>query len=106
MTHRTNRTWVIRDPMVRAALSVLLNLLEGNAGTQPGERAKFFIYSRRSAEEVAGCACAFAAVKLRSEHECEEIKMLTKRSIQMLIRMIQKTGAAPFNAPQEPQRPS
>ena len=45
--------WYLRDQIRRAVLSILLNLREGAAETQPKEKARYYRIAKRSAAESA-----------------------------------------------------
>lgn len=51
---RGPRSASLRDQLIRAAMSVPTNIIEGNAHESPRERARFFRYALASASEVEG----------------------------------------------------
>ena len=87
--------WIVRDQLVRAAVSLIANIAEGNGETHPRERARFFTYARRSADECYACLDTMVALRLRTIEEVQPAKDLLKRVVEMLVRMIQKTGTLP-----------
>ena len=81
---------LLRDQLLRAAISVMLNIAEGNGEHHSGERAKFLTYARRSAEECAACLDGLVVVSVLQEKQIGKAKHLIKRIVEMLVRMIQK----------------
>lgn len=76
------------DQQVRAAASILRNIAEGAGEWSPKEKAKFFRYAKRSADECAAILDTLVDYQMLRENEIEEAKELLGRIISMLIRLI------------------
>ena len=82
-------TGTFRDQLERASLSLLLNLAEGVARTQPADKARFYAISRGSASECAALLDALQARGLAEEGPCAEGRELLVRLAQMTTRLEQ-----------------
>src|SRR6478672_7137075 len=74
---RGARSRTLRDQFLRAAMSVPINIVEGNAHTSPRERARFLGYALASAWEVEG------HVQLASD-----LGMITSKDYEMFLERV------------------
>ena len=86
---------------------MMLNIAEGNGEHHGKERARFFTYSRRSAEECAACMDGLIEINAVPRDRTADGKSYVKRIVEMLVKMIQKAdpeGTASWPAPQSVDR--
>jgi|GEM_PF-140599 len=85
----------VRDPWLRAAQSIPLNIAEGNGRQRLKDENRFFEIARGSAWECAAIhdmRLAFAAV---DEESTRQGKSRLRRIVSMLTRLIQRTDREP-----------
>jgi four helix bundle protein len=70
---RGPRSASLRDQLIRAAMSVPTNIIEGNAHESPRERARFFRYALASASEVEGHVQLARDFQLISQHDYDAL---------------------------------
>ncbi len=78
----------IRDQLGRAALSIPLNIAEGNGKRSPRERRRFFEIARGSAMECAASLDVLASLAGGLAAEVDAGKGLLSRIVAMLTRMM------------------
>ncbi|NUQ65646.1 MAG: four helix bundle protein [Pirellulales bacterium] len=83
-----------RDPWLRAAQSIPLNIAEGNGKRSPKDRARFFEVARGSALECAAVQDVLAASGGLPAASSLGLKRKLKRIVSMLTRMTMKSGPA------------
>src|SRR5688500_6983887 len=79
----------MRWQLLRAALSIMLNIAEGCAETAPLEKARIYRIARRSAEECASILDAAVALGWNAE-ELEPYYRTVARIMAMLLQLIRK----------------
>jgi len=88
---QSNRsTAEVRGHLDCAALSILLNIAEGNAKRQAALRARFLDDSRGSAAECAACLDSLVAMGACLAARVDEGKDILVRIVSMLTRMIDR----------------
>ncbi len=80
----------LRDQIIRAALSVPANIVEGTAHSSPREVAHFLQYSIASASEVEGHVQVGADLRMVSSKDLSEITTLVEEVRMMLYGFIKK----------------
>jgi four helix bundle protein len=83
---------VLRDQIVRAALSVPSNIVEGTANKSPGEIVRFLQYSIGSASEVEGHIQIAADLSMVSAKDLTAIAKLVEEVRMMLYGLIKKVN--------------
>lgn len=87
----------LRDQLGRAALSIPLNIAEGNGKRSPADRRRFLEIARGSAMECAACLDVWAAVGAHEKVELDRCKTLLLR----IVAMLSKMTAIPGNSVRE-----
>jgi len=77
----------LEDQLKRSAMSVVLNIAEGNSRTGPKDRARFFAIARGSAAESASAIDVAVAYRLMEASEGEEMKDWLLQIVKMLSRL-------------------
>jgi four helix bundle protein len=77
----------IRDQLLRASLSVPLNLAEGCGRRAPADKAHFYAIARGSAMECAAIVDAARSLGLAPIATCKEARWLLVRIVQMLTKL-------------------
>jgi len=77
----------LEDQLKRSAMSVVLNIAEGNSRTGPKDRARFFAIARGSAAESASAIDVALAYRLMEESEGEAIKGELLQIVKMLSKL-------------------
>ena len=75
------------NQLVRGAASMPRNIAEGTGEWQPKEKAKFFRYAKRSADECAATLDTLVDYDMLREGDIQHAKELLGRIIPMLIRL-------------------
>lgn len=83
------RDYFLREQLLRAALSVPANIAEGYAEYSPGEKARFYRFSRRSAEECATHVKCIVRVLKIPEERYEHLLKDLKRVLVLVSALIQ-----------------
>jgi four helix bundle protein len=81
---------VLRDQLVRAAMSVPTNIVEGCAHTSPRELARYLRYALASASEVEGHAQLARDLNYLSEPNFKELLGLVVEVRMMLHGLLKK----------------
>jgi four helix bundle protein len=63
-------TTALRDQLIRAAMSIPTNIVEGNAHSSPREFIRFLGYALASSSEVEGHARLARSLDMISERDC------------------------------------
>jgi len=79
------------DHLDLAAVSILLNIAEGNGKRATRDRQRFFEIARGSAMECAACLDVFTTRKRKAMEEVERGKELLVRVVSMLVKMAPPT---------------
>jgi four helix bundle protein len=77
----------IRDQLLRASLSVPLNLAEGCGRRAPADKAHFCAIARGSAMECAAIVDTARSLGLAPIATCKEARWLLVRIVQMLTKL-------------------
>ena len=85
----------VRDQLDRAALSVLLNIAEGNGKRQRQIRVRYFDDARGSTAECAACLDALVAKGVCSPEQIAEGKQSLVRVSSMLTKLVGRFSGAP-----------
>ena len=80
---------IVRDQLERASLSVVLNTAEAAGRHSRREKARFYMYARGSATEVAALMDVLARRHLAPQGAIRSGRRLAIRIVQMLTRMDQ-----------------
>lgn len=75
------------DQLRRAALSVALNIAEGAGKTQNNDKRRFYAFARGSAMECGAILDAGKALRIISEEELREGKVLLVSIVRMLTKL-------------------
>ena len=77
----------MRDQLRRAANSVVLNVAEGAGEYSPGDKARFYRMSKRSATEAAAQIIVASRLELTGSADVAQARKLLHRVVSMLVRM-------------------
>jgi four helix bundle protein len=88
----------LRDQIVRAALSVPSNIVEGTAHDSPREVIRFLQYSISSASEVEGHIVLAADIRMVSAKDVIAVTTLVEEVRMMLYGFIKKVRDDPQNS--------
>jgi four helix bundle protein len=80
----------LRDQLVRASASIVLNTAEGSGRRTPADKGRFFAIARGSATECAAILDVARASGIASPTECSRGRDLLVRVVQMLTRLCQR----------------
>ena len=83
---------VIKDQLERAAISIPLNIAEGNGKYTPKDRCRFFDIARGSSLECAACIDILSYRKVISENAASEGKVVLLKIVRMLVGLIRTTS--------------
>ena len=83
-------TPVLRDQLERASVSFVLNIAEGAGRYSRGEKRRHYSSAHGSAVESAAVLDLLVARGLASADECQPIRALLVRVIQMIVRLEQR----------------
>ena len=75
------------DQLIRSGASMPRNIAEGAGEWRPKEKAKFFRYAKRSADECAATLDTLVDYDMLREQDIQHAKELLGRIIPMLIRL-------------------
>lgn len=83
-------TPVLRDQLERASVSVVLNIAEGAGRYSRGEKRRHYSSAHGSAVESAAVLDLMVARGLATTDECQPVRALLVRVIQMLVKLQQR----------------
>ena len=95
-THRVTRMMrgarsaTLCDQLIRATMSVPINIVEGNAHRSPRERARFFGYALASLWEVEGHLQLSSDLDMMSKKDYEALLEETINARRMLYGLLKK----------------
>ena len=89
-----------RDPWLRAAQSIPLNIAEGNGKRSPKDRNRCLDIARGSAMECAAIQNLLAATDGIVDESHNKLKQVLKRIVAMLSRLIARGDAAREDSPE------
>ncbi len=89
-TMRGVRSATLRDQLIRATMSVPINIVEGNAHRSPRERARFFGYALASLWEVEGHLQLSSDLEMMSKKDYETLLGETINVRRMLYGLLKK----------------
>ncbi len=84
------RSATLRDQLIRATMSVPINIVEGNAHRSPRERARFFGYALASLWEVEGHLQLSSDLEMMSKKDYETLLGETINVRRMLYGLLKK----------------
>ncbi len=90
--HSSKNHKVIKDQLERAAISIPLNIAEGNGKYTPKDRCRFFDIARGSSLECAACIDILSYRKVISENAASEGKVVLLKIVRMLVGLIRTTS--------------
>jgi four helix bundle protein len=85
--------WIFRSQLVRAALSILANIAEGAGEFLPGEKAKFYRYAMRSAQECVAILDGLVDYSLLKSDDIQEARQILRSIVNLLVRTIRNLDA-------------
>lgn len=85
-------TPVLRDQLERASVSFTLNIAEGAGRYSRGEKRRHYSSAHGSAVESAAVLDLLVARGLVRADECQPVRALLVRVIQMLVKLEQRMG--------------
>jgi four helix bundle protein len=89
---RGARSATLCDPLIRAAMSVPTNIVEGSAHQSPREFARFLQYGLASATEVEGHIQLARDVGMMTEHDYDALLSRVVDVRKMLYGLLKKLG--------------
>ena len=81
---------VLRDQLERASVSVVLNIAEGSGRYSRGEKRRHYSSAHGSAVESAAVLDLLVARDLTTAEECQPVRALLVRVVQMLVKLEQR----------------
>lgn len=84
------RSASLRDQLIRAAMSVPTNIVEGSAHTSPREFARYLTYALGSVSELEGHVQLARDLKLMTEHDFTGLLALIIDVRKMLHGLLKK----------------
>ncbi|MFN2602936.1 MAG: four helix bundle protein [Gemmatimonadaceae bacterium] len=109
-THRVTRTMrgarsaTLCDQLIRATMSVPINIVEGNAHRSPRERARFFGYALASLWEIEGHLQLSSDLDMMTKSDHEALLEETINVRRMLYGLLKKVRT--WEQPKPPKRRS
>ncbi len=109
-THRVTRTMrgarsaSLCDQLIRATMSVPINIVEGNAHRSPRERARFFGYALASLWEVEGHLQLSSDLEMMTKTDHEALLEETTNVRRMLYGLLKKVRTWDEQKPQTRRR--
>jgi four helix bundle protein len=94
----------LSNQLVRAAMSVPTNIVEGNAHVSPRERARFLGYALASLWEVEGHVQLSRDLEMISQDDYESLQQQLVDVRKMLYGLIKKVRSWDSGAPPRPAR--
>ncbi|SRR6266550_1541060 len=95
---RGARGATLRDQLIRAAMSVPTNIIEGNAHESPRERARYFRYALASVSEVEGhaqLALDFRIITQADYHTLLEHIVAVRKMLHGLLKRVKDSENEP-----------
>lgn len=83
-------TPVLRDQLEHASVSVVLNVAEGSGRYSRSEKRRHYSSAHGSAVESAAVLDLLVARGLATAEECQSVRALLGRVVQMLVRLEQR----------------
>ena len=102
-TMRGARSATLCDQLIRATMSVPINIVEGNAHRSPRERARFFGYALASLWEVEDHLQLSSDLEMMTERDCEALLEETINVRRMLYGLLKKVRT--WDEPKPKPRP-
>ena len=83
--------WPVSSQLLRASMSVMLNLAEGSGEYATREKARFYRIAKRSGTECGALLDHLVDLHLLTERQTEQSRALIRRITGGLVRLIQAT---------------
>jgi four helix bundle protein len=103
-TTRGARSATLCDQLIRATMSVPINIVEGNAHRSPRERARFFGYALASLWEIEGHLQLSSDLEMMSKKDYEVLLEETINVRRMLYGLLKKVRTWDEPKPQPRRR--
>ena len=98
--------WPVSSQLLRASMSVMLNLAEGSGEYATREKARFYRMSRRSCYEVAAVIDHLAGTGAVTQEAASNLDRRLARVAAALTALIRAMDARPPKAPKAPNAPN